>query len=70
MLTGSEFEITRDSQQWYQGTISLKADVSPKQADVASTESASSRYVGKQGLAIYELRKGATFLSLQQMNPM
>jgi|GEM_PF-1269948 len=69
VLTGSEFEITRDSQQWYKGTTSLKADVSPKQADVAITESASSRYVGKKTLAIYELRKGGDILVLAANEP-
>jgi len=69
VLTDSEFEVSSGSKQLYKGTMILRTDVSPKQADMIVTESANARYVGKKTLAIYELRSAGDSVVIAANEP-
>ena len=69
VLTDSEFEVSSGGKQLYKGTIILRTDVSPKQADMIVTESANARYVGKKTLAIYELRSAGDSVVIAANEP-
>ena len=64
VVAGNHFDFhTADSNVWYKGTFSLREDTTPKQYIAVISECPFPQYVGKTGMAIYQVKDGVILLT-------
>lgn len=69
VIADAAFEYKVGNRQHYKGTMILRTDVSPKQADMIVSEDINARYAGKTTRAIYELRGNGDSLIVAANEP-